>query len=144
MSYFLTSPRFVLGDLIIAVFPSIPYPEVTGRTIATFFMSAITYIFILKPVKYAFKRPKQDVSLFFYPLIVIYCTSYIIITYMGLLRTNPNFVIEFIYTLFFSFVLYYIQRYFVAFDEKVELENQQHFMNLSADSIKNRLKILLL
>lgn len=143
MGYFLTSPRFVIGELINAIFPSIPYPEVSGRIIATFIMTVIICIFILKPVKYAFKRPKQDVSLFFYPLIVIYCTSYIIITYTNLLEISPNFVIELIYTLFFSFVLYYIEKYYVAFDEKVELEKQQNFIKLSTDSIKKQVTNLM-
>lgn len=51
---------------------------------------------------------------------------------------NPNFSIELIYTLFFGFVLYYIKKYYVAFDEKVELENQQRFMKLSTDSINKQ------
>ena len=140
MCYFLTSPRYLLDRLITYPFADMPYRDIIGKTIATIPMSVLIFFFALAPIRKGFKRSKKDILLFFIPLMAIYLISYILSVYTNLLQLNPSLFLEIIYTTFFCFILFYLKMYFSTFDEKIELENRQHLLEVSSISMKKQLR----
>ncbi|MDD2957939.1 MAG: GHKL domain-containing protein [Lachnospiraceae bacterium] len=142
LSYFLTSPRYILGYGVIICFPSLPCPEVTGRSIVTLPFALVLLRYAVTPFRQLLKRPRKDLLLFIVPLAVIYFLSYGLSVYMGLGKLNPTLLMAIMFTLLFCILFYYLQIYFVAYDKKSVLENRQRMLLLASDAIDTQVQKL--
>lgn len=142
LGYFLTSPRYILAELIILIFPGLPYSEETGKIIASFLLAFPIYQWMVPTVRRSFKRKTMDVMHFFVPLIFVYTLSYTLYVYTDLLVTNGIVMLEIVFTLFFLIILYYMQKYFVSIDDIIEKENRNQVLVMSAEALKKQLDIL--
>lgn len=142
LSYFLTSPRYVLTEIIIILFPMLPCAEYVGKMLASVFLTYPIYQWMVPVVRRSFKRSSKDVMHFFVPLIIVYTLSYLLYVYTNLLSTNGIVMLEIVFTLFFLIILYYMQKYFVSIDDIIEKENRNNVLRLSAEALKKQLDVL--
>ncbi len=141
LCYFLTSPRYVLSFLLLAVFPHIPYGDITARSIATIPMALITYRFLLPSVKRSLMRTWIEQLYYFLPLIFIYGIFYVMTIFTQILIQHPQFTLELMTTIFFSIILYYTQVYLISQDEKRQLEQQEQFIINAQCSIQSQMRM---
>jgi len=142
MCYFLTSPRYVLAEVIAALFWKSAESECICKIIATFLLVVPIYRFMVPVVKKGFQREKREVMHFFVPLILVYTLSYLLYIYTDMLTVNGVFVVEMLFTLFFVIVLYCLQKYFVSVDDNMEKENRNQILVMSTEALKKQLDIL--
>lgn len=142
LCYFLTSPRYILAELVTLIFPMLPFPGAMGKIIASILLVGPIYKWMVPIVRRSFKRASKEVMHFFIPLILVYMFSYLLYVYTDLLATNGVVMMETVFTLFFLIVLYYMQKYFVSIDDIVEKENRNHVLAFSAEALKKQLDIL--
>ncbi len=142
MCYFLTAPRYILGELIILVVPFLPCPEHFGKIIASLLLAFPIYKWVRPILAKGFRRPANDILHFFVPLTLVYFLSYLLYVYTDLLVTNGILMMEIVFTLFLIVILYYVKKYFISIDDIVEKENRNHILELSYGAVKKQLNIL--
>ena len=142
MSYFLTSPRYILAELVDMCIPSLPYAEYAGKIIASLILAYPIYRWVVPVMRKSFRRNDRDVIHFFAPLTILYTLSYLLYVYTDLLATNGILMVEIIFTLFFLFIFFYLQEYFVSMDEKYQEEKKNQMLVLSTDALKRQMEII--
>jgi len=142
LCYFLTSPRYLLAEIIVAVFPMIPFPDSIGKILASFILTFPIYKYMVPVIIGSFKRNTRDIMHFFIPLIFVYTLSYLLYVYTDLLATNSILMMEIMFTLFFFIILYYLHKYFISIDNMIEKGKRNQILALSTESIKKQLDIL--
>lgn len=142
MCYFLTSPRYILSEIIVFAVPSLPYADIIGKIIASIILAVPIYKWVVPVMKKSFKRSREDVMHFFVPLILVYTLSYLLYVYTDLLVTNGVVMMEIIFTSFFLIIFQYLQKYFITIDDVIEKENRNNILVLSADALKKQLDVL--
>lgn len=142
MCYFLTSPRYILAELITDIIPVLPYPDSMGKIIASALLVFPIYKWIVPVMRRTFGRNSRDNMHFFAPLILVYTLSYLLYVYTDLLVTDGILMMEIMFTLFFLIIFYYQQKYFVSMDDTIEKEKLNQMLVLSAEALKKQLDIL--
>lgn len=142
MSYFLTSPRYVLAEIVAGIFKGIPYPDSMGKIIASILLAFPICKWVVPVLRKSFKRSSKDIMHFFVPLILVYVFSYSVYVYTDLIKTNSIVMMEILFTLFFLVILYYIQEYFVSIDNMHEKEKRNQLLEMSAEAVKKQLDTL--
>lgn len=142
MCYFLTAPRYILGEMIVFIFPSLPCPEHFGKIIATLVLAIPIYKWVCPLLQKGFQRSKDDILHFFIPLTIVYSLSYLLYVYTDLLKTNGTLMVEIIFTLFFVIILYYVKKYFISIDDMFEKEKRNQILELSYGAAKKQLEVL--
>lgn len=142
MCYFLTAPRYILGELITFVFPTLPCSEHFGKIIATLLLVIPIYKWVCPLLQKGFQRSRDDILHFFIPLTIVYSFSYLLYVYTDLLTTNGTLMVEIIFTLFFVIILYYVKKYFISMDDMIEKEKRNHILELSYGAAKKQLDVL--
>jgi len=142
MCYFLTSPRYILAKILVFVFPNLPGSENMGKVIVSFLLAYPIYKWFVPVMQKSFQRKSRDVMHFFVPLTILYTFSYLLYVYTDLLKTNGVFMMEIIFTFFFIFIFYYLQKYFVSIDDILEKEQRNQLLAVSTEALKKQLDIL--
>jgi len=142
MCYILTSPRYILGEMIVALIPELPFRDSVGKMIASVLLVFPIYHWILPVMRKSFKRNAKDLMHYFLPLILIYTLSYVLYVYTDLLAKNSVLMMEIMFTLFFLISFYYQQKYFVSRDDMIEKEKRNQILELSTEALKRQLDIM--
>jgi len=142
MCYFLTSPRYILAEVLSALLPAESHADSIGKIIASFLLIYPIYKWIVPVMRKSFRRNVRDVMHFFIPLTILYTLSHLLYVYTDLLHTNGVLMMEIIFSLFFLFMFYYLQEYFLSMDEKFQEEKKNQILTLSTEGLKKQLDII--
>ncbi len=142
MSYFLTSPRFILAEIFSAVFPTLPYPQYLSKIVASILLIYPINKWIVPIFSKNMRREANELKHFIVPLLLVYISSYVFYIYTDWLTSNSLIVIEATFILFFSLIFFYQQKYFTSIENILEKENRNQILELSTEAVKKQMIVL--